>query len=62
MDNSRKTWRNLKKKYVTVEAGTKKYVASNFLRFEMTNEKSVSSLIIEYKKILSETLSEGLDE
>lgn len=42
--------KSLKKKTMFEEAGAKKYVASNFLKFEMTNEKSVYSQIIEYKK------------
>lgn len=38
-----------------------KYSASNFLKFEMADEKSVSAQIIESKKLLSETSSEGLE-
>lgn len=60
MDNYRKIQDTLNQKYVTEDVGTKKYTASNFLKFEMIDKVSMSSQIVEYRKILSETSSEGL--
>lgn len=50
---------NSYKKYVIEDVGTMKYPASNFLKFKMADEKFVSSQIIESKKLLRETSSEG---
>lgn len=43
MDNSRQIWETPNKKYVTKEMGNKKFAASNFLKFEIIEEKSLSS-------------------
>ena len=53
-------WDALQKKYDTEEAGSKKYVVSRYMKFQMIEEKSVVSQSHELQKITHEILSEGM--
>ena len=46
-------------RYVFEDEGTKKFASTNFLHFQMTNEKSVSSQIIEFHNLVFELTKEG---
>ncbi|KAM6570923.1 hypothetical protein CsatA_015003 [Cannabis sativa] len=62
--NSDKTakeiWDALQKKYDTEEAGTKKYAVSRYLKFQMTDDKSVEAQSHELQKIAHEIIFEGM--
>ena len=54
-------WDALQKKYDTdKEAGSKKYVVSRYMKFQMVEEKSFVSQSHELRKITHEILSEGM--
>ncbi|CAL0320864.1 unnamed protein product [Lupinus luteus] len=53
-------WYALEKKYDTEEAGTKKYAVSRYLKYQMTDDKSVESQSHEIQKIAHEIISEGM--
>ncbi|XP_073225602.1 uncharacterized protein [Cicer arietinum] len=53
-------WDALKKKYDTVEAGVKKYVVSRYLKYQMTDDRSVEAQSHEIHKIAHEIISEVL--
>ncbi|KAE9620733.1 putative RNA-directed DNA polymerase [Lupinus albus] len=53
-------WQALKKKYDTEEAGTKKYAVSRYLKYQMTDDKSVESQSHEIQKIAHEIITEGM--
>ncbi|GJW26004.1 retrovirus-related pol polyprotein from transposon TNT 1-94 [Tanacetum coccineum] len=55
-----KLWEALQKKYDTEEAGTKKYVVSRYLKFQMTDDKSVEAQSHELQKVAHEIISEGM--
>lgn len=48
-------WLTLKEKYDTEEAGTKKYVVSRYLKYQMTDDKLVESQSHEIQKIAQES-------
>ena len=48
-------WLALEEKYDTEEAGTKKYVVSRYLKYQMTDDKSVESQSHEIHKIAQES-------
>ena len=50
-------WLALEEKYDTEEAGTKKYVVSRYLKYQMTNDKSVESQSHEIQKIAHDIIS-----
>lgn len=62
--NSDKTakeiWDALEKKYDTEEARTKKYAVSCYLKFHMTDDKSVETQSHELQKIAHEIVFEGM--
>ncbi|XP_021751459.1 uncharacterized protein LOC110717129 [Chenopodium quinoa] len=61
MENSAKDlWDALQKKYDTEEAGAKKYAVNRYLKFQMTDEKSVEVQSHELQKIAHEIISEGM--
>ncbi|XP_028223590.1 uncharacterized protein LOC114405140 [Glycine soja] len=53
-------WLALEKKYDTEEAGTTKYVVSRYLKYQMTDDKSVESQSHEIHKIAHNIISEGM--
>ncbi|RZB51885.1 Retrovirus-related Pol polyprotein from transposon TNT 1-94, partial [Glycine soja] len=53
-------WLALEKKYDIEEAGTKKYVVSRYLKYQMTDDKSVESQSHEIQKIAHDIISEGM--
>ncbi|XP_050222322.1 uncharacterized protein LOC126672415 [Mercurialis annua] len=57
---AKETWEALQKKYDTEEAGTKKYVVSRYLKYQMTDDKSVEAQSHEVQKIAHEINSEGM--
>ena len=52
-------WDELIGRYVIEDEGIKKFATSNFLYFQMTNEKNISSQIHEYHNIVAELAKEG---
>ncbi|XP_060961376.1 uncharacterized protein LOC133031750 [Cannabis sativa] len=57
---AKEIWDALQKKYDTKEAGTKKYVVSRYLKFQITDDKSVEGQSHELQKIAHEIISEGM--
>ena len=61
MQNTAKDlWDALQKKYDTEEAGAKKYVVSRYLKFQMTDDKSLEVQSHDLQKIAHEIISEGM--
>ncbi|KAH7842618.1 hypothetical protein Vadar_007401 [Vaccinium darrowii] len=61
LEHALEIWNALVNKYVVEDAGIKKYAAANFLHFEMTDEKDVSSQIHEFHLITLELKNEGME-
>jgi hypothetical protein len=61
---ARDLWDELVSRYVIEDEGTKKFVASNLLHFQMTDEKSITSQIHEFHNTVAELAKEadGLPE
>ncbi|XP_050211805.1 uncharacterized protein LOC126661963 [Mercurialis annua] len=57
---AKETWEALQKKYDTKEAGTKKYAVSRYLKYQMSDEKSVEAQSHELQKIAHEIISESM--
>ena len=53
-------WEALQKKYDIEEAGSKKYAVSNYLKYQMSDDKSVEVQSHELQKTSHEITSEGL--
>ncbi|KAK3001526.1 hypothetical protein RJ639_020285 [Escallonia herrerae] len=53
-------WNALNKKYVVEDASTKKYAIGNFLQFQMSEEKDVSSQIHESHLVVAKLTKEGM--
>ncbi len=51
---AKELWDELIGRYVIEDEGIKKLVTSNFLYFQMTNEKNISSQIDEYHNIVAD--------
>ncbi|TYK27164.1 uncharacterized protein E5676_scaffold236G00090 [Cucumis melo var. makuwa] len=62
MTTAKQVWDALQKKYDIEEAGSKKYAVSRYLRYQMTNDRSVEALAHETHKIAHEIISEGFQE
>ncbi|KAA0054951.1 putative Polyprotein [Cucumis melo var. makuwa] len=58
MTTVKEVWDALQKKYDTEEAGSKKYAVSRYLRYQMTDDKSVEAQSHEIHKIAHEIISE----
>ena len=56
---AKELWDELIDRYVIEDEGIKKFTTSNFLYFQMTNEKNISSQIHEYHNIVVELAKEG---
>jgi hypothetical protein len=56
---ARDLWDELVGRYVIEDEDTKKFAASNFLHFQMTDEKSITSQIHEFHNIVTELAKEG---
>ena len=57
---AKEIWEALKKKYDTEEAGAKKYAVSRYLKYQMTDDRSVEMQSHELQKIAHEIISEGM--
>ncbi|KAA0043410.1 uncharacterized protein E6C27_scaffold1639G00120 [Cucumis melo var. makuwa] len=55
-------WNALQMKYDTEEAGSKKYAVSRYLRYQMTDDRSVEAQSHEIQKIAHKIISEGFQE
>jgi len=53
-------WDALNKKYDTEEVGAKKYVVSRYLKYQMTDDRSVEAQSHELQKIAHEIITEGM--
>ncbi|KAL5767482.1 hypothetical protein ACOSQ2_014265 [Xanthoceras sorbifolium] len=60
LSDNLKFWMHFRKKYNTEEAGAKKYVISRYIKYQMTDEKSVKAQSPELQKIVHEIISEGM--
>ena len=56
---AKELWDKLIGRYVIENEGIKKFATSNFLYFQMTNEKNISSQIHEYHNIMDELAKKG---
>ena len=56
---AKELWDELIGRYVIEDEGIKKFATSNFLYFQMTNEKDISSQIHKYHNIVAELAKEG---
>ncbi|KAL5756461.1 hypothetical protein ACOSQ2_021207 [Xanthoceras sorbifolium] len=62
--STKEIWDTLQKKYDTKEAEAKKYAISRYMKYQMTDDKSVKAQSHELQKIAHEIISEdmSLDE
>ena len=59
--SAKATWEALEKKYDTEEAGSKKFAVSRYLKYQMTDDKSVEFQSHELQQIAHEIISEGME-
>lgn len=52
-------WKEFIGRYVVEDEGSKKFVTTNFLHFQMIDEKSVSNQIIEFHNLVYDLTKEG---
>ncbi|XP_073222455.1 uncharacterized protein [Cicer arietinum] len=57
-NTAKQVWDALKKKYDTEEAGAKKYAVSRYLKYQMTDDRSVEAQSHEIQKIAHEIITE----
>ena len=57
---TKEIWEALQKKHDTEEAGSKKYAVSRYLKYQMTDNKSVEVRSHELQKIVHEVVSKGM--
>ena len=53
-------WETLEKKYGADDAGKKKYVVGNWLRFQMVDDKPIMEQVHVYENLVTEVLNEGM--
>ncbi|KAM1806972.1 hypothetical protein ACFX11_030043 [Malus domestica] len=58
---AKELWDAFQKKYDTEEPGAKKFAVSRYLKFQMTDDKSVEAQSHELQKIALEIISEGMN-
>ncbi|PWA93167.1 hypothetical protein CTI12_AA073810 [Artemisia annua] len=54
-------WETLEKKYGADDAGKKKYVAGNWLWFQMVDDKPIMEQVHVYENLVTEVLNEGME-
>jgi hypothetical protein len=59
MSIAKDLWDELIGRYLIEDEGTKKFAASNFLHFQMTDEKNITSQIHEFHNVVAELAKEG---
>jgi hypothetical protein len=59
-NTAKDVWEALQKKYDTEEAGAKKFAVSRYLKYQMTDDKSVEAQSHELQKIAHEITTEGM--
>ncbi|XP_022883616.1 uncharacterized protein LOC111400427 [Olea europaea var. sylvestris] len=57
--SAKELWNSLEKKYVTEDAGTKKFVVGKFLDFKMNDVRTVVSQVEELQIIIHEIIAKG---
>ena len=57
---AKQIWEALQKKYDTEEAGAKKFAVRRYLKYQMTDDRSVKMQSYELQKIAHEIISEGM--
>ncbi|KAM3394468.1 hypothetical protein P3S68_003470 [Capsicum galapagoense] len=60
MKISKELWNALERKYMTEDAGTKKFIVARFLEYKMIDSKAVVSQVQELLVIIHDFLSKGL--
>ncbi|KAE8688047.1 putative Late embryoproteinsis abundant protein group 8 protein [Hibiscus syriacus] len=58
--NTKMIWEMLEKKYGVDDAGIKKYVVGEWMRFHMADDKSIMDQVHDYKKLVSDIIIEGM--
>ncbi|KAM7465056.1 hypothetical protein LguiB_012618 [Lonicera macranthoides] len=58
--SSYEIWESLHKKYVIEDVGTQKYAIGNFLKFQMTEDKDISTQINEFHMLLNDLQNEHI--
>ena len=53
-------WDALTKKYIVKDAGTQKYAIGNFIKFQMTDDRDVSSQIHDYHMLVNDLVTEDI--
>ena len=59
-NTAKDVWDALQKKYDIEEAGAKKFTVSRYLKYQMTDDKSVEAQSHELQKIAHEIMTEGM--
>ena len=59
-NTAKDVWEALQKKYDTEEAGAKKFAVSRYVKYQMTDDKSVEAQSHELQKIAHEITTEGM--
>ena len=57
---AKEIWDALTKKYIVEDAGTQKYALGNFRKFQMTEDRDVSSQIHDYHMLVNDLVTEDI--